>query len=197
MAKGGYRWNAGRPGWHVKAEHCLRIDARRWAREDMFSAGRAGAWVWRDAESGEETSRIGYRGEGRAVSLNFSVNGEPVRQHIGTQRTACNFGGSRVWFSCPRCWRRVAVLFLRGAAGFMCRHCGRIAYGSQSEDEMGRSWRKQRKAEAQLGEGWSRPKGMHRSTRDRLVETIIECEERRDEALYQFMAKHFPKGLVR
>ena len=138
MAKGGYRWNAGRPGWHVKAEHCLRIDARRWAREGMFSAGRAGAWVWRDADSGEETSRIGYCGEGGAVSLNFTLNGEPVRQHITTQRTACNYGGSRVWFSCPRCWRRVAVLFLRGTAGFIWRHCGRIAYGSQSDDAMGR-----------------------------------------------------------
>jgi hypothetical protein len=194
MAKGGYRWNAGRPGWHIKAEHCLRIDARRWSREGMFSAGRAGAWVWRDAESGEEKSRIGYCGEGGAVALNFTVNGEPVRQQITTQRTACNYGGSRVWFSCPRCSRRVAVLFLRGAAGFICRHCGRIAYSSQSEDEVGRLWRKQRNAEARLLRGWARPKGMHQSTRDALVKTIIECETRRDDALSDFIARHYLAG---
>lgn len=121
MGRGGMRWGAGRPGWHVKAEHCLRIDARRWARDGLFSAGRAGAWVWRDAGSGEETGRIGYSGEGGAVSLTFTVNGAPVRQYIATQRTACNFGGGRSWFSCPRCGRRVAVLFLRGNAGFICR----------------------------------------------------------------------------
>lgn len=190
MGKGGYRWNAGRPAMHVKAEHCLRIDARRWAREGMFTAGRFGAWVWRDADSGEETSRIGYQGEGGAVSLNFSVNGEPVRQHITTQRTACYYGGSRLWFTCPRCWRCVAVLFLRGNAGFICRHCGRIAYGSQSDDAMGRAWRKQHKAEAKLVDGWRRPKGMHRATRERLIAIIIECEERRDAALAAYVARH-------
>jgi hypothetical protein len=194
MGRGGYRWNAGRPAFHVKAEQCLRIDARRWAREGLFTAGRAGAWVWRDADTGEETGRIGYCGEGGAVALSFTVNGDPVRQHIATQQTACNYGGSRLWFSCPRCWRRVAVLFLRGPAGFVCRHCGRVAYGSQSDDDMGRAWRKQRKAEAKLVDGWRRPKGMHRATRKRLIAIIVACEERRDAALAAFMAKRFPDG---
>lgn len=197
MGRGGIRWGAGRPGWHVKAEHCLRIDARRWAQEGMFAGGRYGAWVWRNADTLEETSRIGYRGEGGAISLNFTVNGDPVRQAIRELRTPCHFGGWRSWFACPRCARRVAVLFLRGNAGFMCRHCGRVAYASQSEDALGRAWIKQRKAERKLGPGWARPKGMHATTRERLLNVILDCERQREEALFWFMERHFPRGFGR
>lgn len=77
---------------------------------------------------------------------------------------------------------RVAVLFLR-AARFACRRCQRVAYGSQSEDLCGRTWRKQAKAEAKLGPTWTRPKGMHNATRERLLAIIWECDERRDAAL--------------
>lgn len=197
MGTGGSRYGAGRPAWHVKAEHCRRIVAARWAKEGMFNIGSMGAWTWRNPDTGQETARIGYRGAGGAVVLDFNVNGEPVHQRIQETRTACNYGGSRSWFTCPRCWRRVGVLFLRGQAGFMCRHCGRIAYGSQSEDSMGRARRKQRKAEQRLGENWERPKGMHAATYDKLLNIITECEERRDDALAIFVARHFPHGLLR
>lgn len=160
----------------------------------MLGVGAAGSWCWRDADTGEITARIGYSGQGDAVRVSFSVNDHPVSQYIPVLKTACNFGGSRSWFACPRCRRRVGVLFLRGTAGFVCRHCGRIAYSSQSDDDMGRAWRKQRKAEARLADGWRRPKGMHQTTRDKLIATIIECEERRDNALAAFVAKHFPRG---
>lgn len=39
-------------------------------------------------------------------------------------------------FAFPHCARRVAVLFLR-ANGFFCRHCNRVAYGSQSDNALG------------------------------------------------------------
>lgn len=194
MAKGGHRWSAGRPAQHIKAEHCRRIEAGRWAKEGLFNPGRSGTWGWWDGESGERTAQIGYRGLGGGVSLHFTVNGHPVTQFITELRTACNYGGTRSWFACPRCQRRVGVLFLRGAAGFICRHCGRVAYGSQSDDDMGRAWRKQHKAEQRLGQCWARPKGMHQTTRDRLVAIIIECQERRDTALAAFVARRFPGG---
>ena len=76
-----------------------------------------------------------------------------------------------------------------------CQRCGsnsptRVAYYSQSEDELDRSWRKQSNAEAKLGEHWARPKGMHHKTRDRLMLTIRKCEEMRDRALAAFIVPH-------
>jgi hypothetical protein len=156
-----------------------------------------GSWCWRDADTGELTAQIGYSGLGDAVRLNFSVNQHPVSQYMPVLKTAGNYGGSRSWFACPRCRRRVGVLVLRGAAGFACRHCGRIAYSCQSADKMGRAWRKQYKAERRLEQGWRRPKGMHRTTRDKLVAIILDCEERRANALATFMMKHFPHVLPR
>lgn len=107
--------------------------------------------------------------------------GNPMRQHVPIMTSECNFGGVRYWFGCPRCGRRVAVLYLR-ARGFACRGCNRIAYASQSGDEIDRTWRKQAKLEQLLGDHWRRPKGMHSSTYDRIVRAIGECEERRNAA---------------
>lgn len=182
MGTGGMRYGAGRPGWHVKAEHCRQIDARRWAREGILQDGRSGGWAWTDPDTGERLASIGYSVAGGAVTLIYTMNGEPMRQHVPILATGCTYGGRRYWFGCPRCGRRVAILYLRNR-GFACRHCNRIAYASQSEDALGRTWRKQSKAEAKLGDGWRRPKGMHVATHERLMRTIIECEERRDDAL--------------
>lgn len=194
MGKGGERYGAGRPAQHVKAEHCRSIDARRWQREGLFALGRAGSWQWRDADTGETVAAIGYQGQGDAVVLKYNMNDKPMHQHIWLNRTRCNYGGARTWFSCPNCQRQVAKLYLRAGAGFICRHCGRISYGSQSDDAMGRAWRRQYKAEAKLGEHWQRPKGMHHATRAKLLAIIWDCEEQRDRALCVLMAARFPNG---
>jgi hypothetical protein len=43
-------------------------------------------------------------------------------------------------------------------------------YASQPDDQIGRTWRKQQKAQAKLGEYCQRPKGMHHATREKLME---------------------------
>lgn len=120
--------------------------------------------------------------------LSFSGDGTPVRQHVPVLATACNYGGERQWFGCPNCGWRVAILYLR-AARFACRSCQRVTYASQSEDALGRLWRKQSKAEAKLEENLRRPKGMHRRTRERLLDVIYACEEARDNELAEFVER--------
>lgn len=189
MSRGGSRFGAGRPGWHVKAEHCRSIDARRWAREGILQAGRSGGWAWTDPDTGKQSASIGYAVAGNVLTLSYRMNDTPMDQRVPILSTGCNYGGRRFWFGCPWCGKRVAFLYLR-SRGFACRKCNRIAYASQSEDELGRTWRKQSKIERRLGDNWQRPKGMHRTTRDRLVSVIIECEERREEGLAAFMQRH-------
>ena len=186
MGTGGLRYGAGRPALHVKAEHCRRIDVRRWQREGVLQEGRAGTWQWSDPETGEVRAAIGYRANGGSVTLNYSINDSPRTQRVWLTETPCNYGGTRQWFTCPVRGERVAVLFLR-AGRFACRQCQRIAYASQSEDPMGRAWRKQAKIEAKLGPNWTRPKGMHEATRERLLAVVWDCEERRDVELARFV----------
>lgn len=187
MGTGGSRYGAGRPAMHVKAEHCRRIDVRRWQREGILQAGRAGAWQWTDAETGKQLAATGYRSDPGRVTLNYSIDGKPNSQTVWLSQSACNYGSTRPWFVCPIRGERVAVLFLR-AGRFACRHCQRIVYASQSDDACGRAWRKQAKAEAKLGANWARPKGMHEATHERLLSIIGGCEERRDAALAGYLA---------
>lgn len=187
MGKGGMRCGAGRPALHAKAEHCRSIDVRRWQRERTLRAGSAGTWQWTDRSTGEKRAAIGYRSNGFSVTLDYAIDGVARTQSIGLTETPCNLGGARQWFVCPIRGERVAVLFLR-AGRFACRHCQRVAYASQSGDVFDRMWRKQAKAESQLGPGWAKPKGMHVATRERLLSIILDCEEARGQALANCLA---------
>ena len=190
MGSGGMRFGAGRPGWRPKAEACLRLDVREFARRNLLESS-AFTWHWTNTETGKQVASIGARIEGSAVRLAYAVNNRPAGELVHITSTPCGFGGSRPWFACPRCERRVAVLFMRGGR-FACRRCSGVAYTSQSEDAIGRSWRRQRKLERRLGDDWRRPKGMHSLTCARILEGIFECERWRDEAIDQYLAR-FPE----
>lgn len=135
-----------------------------------------------DPITGKVLATIGYAVEVDAVNLRYSMESKPLRQRVPILSTACTYGAQRYWFGCPACGRRVAILYLR-SQGFACRKCSSVAYASQSEDQAGRAWRKQRKAKARLGEDGQRPKWMHFATYVRLRQTIYECERLRVDAL--------------
>ncbi len=187
MGTGGTRYGAGRPGWRVKAEHCRSLDVRRFAKENMLQFG-AWAWVWRDPDTQKETASISVRGEVDRIVLSYSANGEAIRTEVPITKTPCGFGGSRAWFQCPRCSRRVGKLYMRGPH-FACRTCHQLSYASQAEDACARTWRRQAKLEAKLGPNWCRPKYMHHKTRDRLLATIFDCEARRDDVLSEQLSR--------
>lgn len=194
MGRGGSRYGAGRPAQKVKAEHCRRIDARRWQREGILTHGSVGLWQWTDSETGARIASIGYRVDASTVVLDYQLNGAPMLQFAPVLKTACHYGGTRAWFGCPRCGRRVAILYLRSGAGFTCRQCGRISYRSQSEDAIGRAWIRQRKAEAKLDPNTRRPKGMHQATYSRLLAVISGCEDKRNAAILDYFHRIWPRG---
>jgi hypothetical protein len=186
MAKGGRRWGAGRPGWRLVGEHCRRIDVRVWHRAGTLREGFNGSWSWH--RGGEHTGSIGYSIEGACAMLRYSADGLAITERVRLETTPCHFGGWRTWLRCPRCASRVAVLYMRSAR-FACRGCQRVAYASESEDACGRSWRKQSKIEARLGEHWQRPKGMHTATHERLLNAICACEQQREDGLARWINK--------
>lgn len=184
MARGGSRYGAGRPGWHLKAEHCLQLDVRKLAPHMLLGSG-AFAWRWTNSRTGKETGSMTIYSWPDKLRLSFTQDGRPCGHDVAIVRTACNYGGSRPWLLCPPCGGRAAVLYLRSGR-FICRRCAKVAYASQSEDVFGRAWRIQAKLEAQLEKHLQRPKGMHHATRARLLEAIQACEELRDRALARF-----------
>jgi hypothetical protein len=185
MSKGGQRWGAGRPAHRVKGEHLQRVEIGRWHRGGYLRDGSSFSWSWN--RGGEPTGSIGVRVLNRtALQLAYSLAGDGdqrrnASQLIGLAYTPCNYGKTRPWFVCPVCERRAGLLYMR-AGRFACRQCQRVSYVSQSCDALDRTWRRQSKIEARLGDDWRRPKGMRQRTYDRLIAELVDCEELRDAA---------------
>lgn len=169
-----YRFNSKRT---TERQH--RIDVRllkRWGhlKNDSMSVGR---WTW--SRNGEETGSVGYRVDSERMILNYrhkprGGEWESVEQFIYFDRTPCNYGGYRLWFICPHCSRRVAVLYGAGKY-FLCRHCHRLTYSSQQESFPDRMLRKARKIRTRLEKNNIpidpfplKPKNMHWKTYYRL-----------------------------
>ena len=91
-------------------------------------------------------------------------------QTIYLSRTSCHYGGERLWFLCPNCNKRVAVLHELDE-NYLCRHCHRLPYSSQRGILYDRLLSKLRKLRKRLGAAhdifqpvYDKPKGMHWKT---------------------------------
>lgn len=152
-------------------------------------------WTWRN-DAGEQVASVSCAVNETASQLTVSYGWwqydeserEEVKRTIWLTSTPCNYGGVRLWFNCPCCHRRAAVLFIMGGA-IRCATCGRVSYASQRGDAMDRAWIKQRKLEARLIDGWQKPKRMRWKTFERLQAGIIECERQKDDALIMAMVR--------
>ena len=170
---GRYGWGGGKRT--TESQH--RIDIRWMKRQGYLRAGTMGNLIW--SNRGEQTGLITYSmvEEGMVLNYRYRINGgewQPVEQSIIFDRTPCNYGDHRTWFRCPRCGKRVALLYGAGKL-FLCRHCYDLAYGSQQEGQLDRLMRKARKIRHRLGAEddltmpiWQKPKGMHEKTYLRL-----------------------------
>ena len=169
-----YRWNSKNT---TESQH--RIDVRllkRWGylKGDSLSIGR---WSW--SRNGEQAGSVGFRVDSDHMVLNYrhrNLGGEweAIEQHIHLDRTPCNYGGFRRWFLCPRCSRRVLVLYGAGKY-FLCRHCHRLTYSSQQENFADRMMSKARKIRTRMDKNNClfdqfplKPKYMHWKTYYRL-----------------------------
>lgn len=170
-------WNA-RPS----TRSALRLDIRAIHREGYLEPGTRATYTW---GKGDRSSSIAFvvTGDDHADALHllYTSKGVEVEQRIPLEWTPCNFGGERPWALCPRCSRRIAVLWSRGR--FYCRKCHGLAYQSTREDRADRAARKARALRRRLGASndltepipW-KPNGMHWRTYWQLREEIQEAE---------------------
>jgi len=186
VGTGGSRYGAGRPGWRRRCEQSLPLDIRALHRRNLLCAGLSFGWHW--SSGGEPCGNIGLLFNGSCVQLRYTWTprgGEPtlMAYDFAVDRTVCHFGGSRPWFICRWCSRRVAVLYgLSGDGYFGCRHCLRLGYLSESGDVLGRLHRKMGKLRARLDDNEMRPKWMRWSTFERIHERMDTVDAALDAA---------------
>ena len=176
-------------------ESRLGLDVRRLHRAGLLAPNTPGTSTW--SSNGRETGSISHAARGdddgraTALELRYTVNGQPAYQRVELEWTPCHYGGARPWLRCPRCHRRVALLY--AGARFYCRHCHDLAYESSRESAADRGIRKAQNIRRRLGGSANlalpfppKPKGMHWRTYYRLEE---EAEEAYYGALLGFMAQ--------
>jgi hypothetical protein len=162
--------------------------------------------IWQWSRDGDRVTPTNMRAEHDRLHLTYRVRSgggewEDVNETVRIVRVPCRFGGARPYFVCPgvvngtACGRRVVKLYGPGRY-FLCRHCYRLAYASQSEDLLNRSVRQANKIRRRLGGNGGmappippKPKGMWRRTYERLCEQVFDAQERADNALLPHFAR--------
>ncbi len=165
----------------LTTDDCHRIDVREMSRDGSLTVGAknklsgetSNEEIRLTADAGQVRVQHGIRLLAGFRTLNHQV--------IKLGRTRCNYGGARVWFRCPECESRAAVLYrpkrTRGKRAvsakdrtFKCRRCHNLVYPSQREDWESRMLRKAHKMWIRVGgQNSDKPKGMHWRTYNRLV----------------------------
>jgi hypothetical protein len=178
-------WGSGRPSGYGKrkAEDALPVDIRKWARQGLIFPGSTITSSW--SIGGRVHSSIGAVALADRLILQYKYRGESIEQDIRFTWTRCNFGGKRIWFLCPYCSRRCAVVYSCGKY-FACRICGNIAYSTQNESRRERLFTKadklRKKIGAKAGAANSlpifKPKNMRQKTWDRIRWQIEFLENR-------------------
>jgi hypothetical protein len=178
---------SGRPRGGGKATTNDRhaLDVRRLHQQGWLQPGSKFRRQWR--RRGKVVASIDIHVDEDRVTLSytFQARGGPLTEHdypVRLARTPCTYGGTRVWFLCPRCARRVAILYMTHHL-FACRHCGRLTYVSQRENAADRAARRADAIRKRLG--WplgianpfgGKPKGMHWRTYQRLTNELFEWQ---------------------
>ena len=148
-------FNSGRKPYSSRArvEQCLSIAANQLHKAGYLDPGWIGSLEW--SIHGEPVATIYLLAEESRLRLFYSrCNGgayEDVTETIDIVRNPCYLGGTRPFFKCPGCTRRVLKLY-SGGSGFRCRHCYGLAYASQAELQWERALRRARKAKSRLGD---------------------------------------------
>jgi hypothetical protein len=175
-------------------ENCLSIDVRQLHRDGRLRTLQSFPMAWRigDEPCGDIHVQTGFD----IVSLRFqfwdggSSVWKVVEQIFPITWTGCALGGRRPWFVCNSemnpdllCRRRVAKIYLGAYPVFACRHCLQLAYASQNKTPHLRLIGKAMKIRTQLGGSPNlfdpfpeRPKGLHRSTYERLRKNHDEAD---------------------
>ena len=169
----GLRWGCG----GATCDGLPALDVRRLARSGYLEPGVGGVLSWH--RRGQVIAVVKYLAEDSCLSLSYDQPVAGCGYEQGTERVAfawtrCHLGGKRVWFRCPGCGERRAILYHR-AGRFRCRRCHGLSYSSQRESQPDRALRRARNIRVRLGGAAdptapfpNRPKYMRQQNYDRV-----------------------------
>ncbi len=193
-----YRWDK-----KTKIDELRPFNINALAKAGYLKDGRylGGGWEW--SRNGEKIASIGFTSDltdinNPHIKLNYTITKHddekvPIEYKVKLTKTYPNYGGVRYWFICPHTGRRVAKLYIgAGSNYFTSRHAYGLKYESQSESYHDRVLSKKWRLQKKLGGDryYIKPKGMHQTTYQRLLDEYWKAEMRCEDALYEMMKRH-------
>ena len=169
---------------------CRQLHVLRLYREGLLQPGYETQWGWYN-NNGEVISSILLKTLAEGLELSYSFQSKPAKNMhylVTIEWTSCNYGGKRPWFSCPKCHKRVAKLYLKNGY-FYCRKCHNLTYKrcQESGNRMDEVFNKVYQLRKKLGDNNNsslfhspipdRPKGMHWKTYNKLRYLLLNAEE--------------------
>lgn len=182
--------------YHFRERECVEdnrsIDVNRLKREGCLDPGWRGNWQWRREEKVVAWIGMAMGETGLQLSYRWRIRGgewRDIEQTVPIVMVPCRLGGDRPYFRCcgvvndVACQKRVVRLYGAGPY-FLCRHCYRLAYATQSENQLDRTFTRANRLRQRLGgePGLDallpkRPKGMWRRTYTRMLERVLAADE--------------------
>ena len=165
-----YRWDT-----KTTCEQVKRVDIRFMRKNGLLQIGTVGTLSWTRGD--EPSGHINYRVQEHCLTLIYRYrknndDWQDIKESVWLDQTSCHYGGKRLWFLCPHCNKRVAVLYGAGKR-FLCRDCHNLPYSSQMSGKLDRLIEQKHKLGYRIfehydGTGWKKKKGIHKKTFDRL-----------------------------
>lgn len=179
----------------MSTDQAMRLDLRRWFRAGWHRSTAAWwspvAWNVRGVTSAE-IAVVWTPADPEAFKLVYNRAGVDVSERVPIvwSQTGGATSSRRPWVACPRCRRRVGVLW--GVDGWWrCRQCHGLRYGSEAEDGYFRAVRRVEEIRRRLGCDLStesgvafergrpaRPSRMPKATYGRLLSRLEQAEDR-------------------
>ena len=163
---------------HVKAltKERMSLDIR-----SMQSETRT-AWPkflrWRNGASATVTFSDGW------ATVEMRAGGQSANiATVWLDTTPLNFGGNRVWWTCPHCNERAGLLYWQ-AQRWQCRKCAGLVHESTRQGPDSLAFSRVNKIRQKLGFGGGllspmggKPRGMHWTTYNRLLLALMDASE--------------------
>jgi hypothetical protein len=135
-------------GWFrpkkLTVEACLDLNINELNRKGVLKRRNyRGRFRWADQADNEilvlpyEIMSVGKRSRCLRVTYLVESNGIPYPAELGIRLTTTKLvsGGSRWWFECPKCNKRMGKLYLPpGENAFACRLCYNLTYQSNQRE---------------------------------------------------------------
>jgi hypothetical protein len=184
---GGYsstRWNSHRT--RPDTGSLLKLDAAMLSTRGALAPGAIAWHQWTDTRGdaiGSIHSMMSRDQNAPSLTLVYRVrehggDWHDIRERIELEATPCNYGGVRLWLTCPDCQSRRRVLYSLGGR-FRCRQCHNLAYRSTREDAHDRSIRRTRTLHKRLAASPSniftvppKPRGMRWDTYEQIADNL-------------------------